>query len=39
MHGLLKMVTNVLPYPMIDVWEYLDPEGRSPYAAWFNRLV
>jgi putative addiction module killer protein len=23
---------------MIDVQEYLDPKGRSPYAAWFNRL-
>ena len=23
---------------MIDVREYLDPKGRSPYAAWFNRL-
>ena len=23
---------------MIDVREYLDPYGRSPYAAWFDRL-
>ena len=23
---------------MIDVREYKDREGRSPYAAWFNRL-
>lgn len=23
---------------MIDVREYLDPEGRSPYGAWFARL-
>ncbi len=23
---------------MIDVQEYLDPQGRSPYASWFNRL-
>ena len=23
---------------MIDVREYNDREGRSPYAAWFNRL-
>jgi len=23
---------------MIDVREYLDPKGRSPYATWFNRL-
>ena len=24
--------------PEIRVLEYLDPEGRSPYAAWFNGL-
>jgi putative addiction module killer protein len=23
---------------MIDVREYLDTEGRSPYAEWFDRL-
>jgi putative addiction module killer protein len=23
---------------MVDVREYNDGEGRSPYAAWFNRL-
>lgn len=23
---------------MIEVWEYLDPDGRSPYAQWFNHL-
>ena len=23
---------------MIDVREYLDPKGRSPYGAWFSRL-
>lgn len=23
---------------MIDVREYNDPDGRSPYAVWFNRL-
>jgi len=23
---------------MIDVREYNDPRGRSPYADWFNRL-
>jgi putative addiction module killer protein len=23
---------------MIDVREYLDPQGRSPYAAWFDSL-
>jgi putative addiction module killer protein len=23
---------------MITIKEYIDPEGRSPYAKWFNRL-
>jgi len=23
---------------MITIREYIDPEGRSPYAKWFNRL-
>jgi putative addiction module killer protein len=23
---------------MIIVREYIDPDGRSPYAKWFNRL-
>ena len=23
---------------MIEIREYIDPEGRSPYARWFNRL-
>ena len=23
---------------MIAIREYIDPEGRSPYARWFNRL-
>ena len=23
---------------MIEIREYLDAEGRSPYARWFNRL-
>jgi putative addiction module killer protein len=23
---------------MIDIREYNDPEGRSPFAAWFERL-
>ncbi len=23
---------------MIDVREYLDPKGHSPYGAWFDRL-
>jgi putative addiction module killer protein len=24
--------------PMVRVLEYLDPQGRSPYAKWFNGL-
>ena len=28
----------MLPYRLIDVREYIDPEGCSPYAAWFDRL-
>src|SRR3954454_17840137 len=35
---LLRIVTHVLPWPMIDVREYLDREGFSSYAAWFNEL-
>ena len=23
---------------MIEIREYIDTEGRSPYARWFNRL-
>lgn len=23
---------------MIEIREYLDPRGRSPYAQWFDRL-
>ena len=23
---------------MVAIREYVDPEGRSPYARWFNRL-
>jgi putative addiction module killer protein len=23
---------------MIKIREYIDPDGRSPYAKWFNRL-
>ena len=23
---------------MIEIREYIDPKGRSPYARWFNRL-
>jgi len=32
------MVPYVLPLSMIEVREYLDAGGRSPYAAWFERL-
>jgi putative addiction module killer protein len=28
----------VLPYPMVEVKEYLDRSGRSPYARWFSAL-
>jgi putative addiction module killer protein len=34
----LTKVTNVLPLDMIDVREYLDRDGRSPYARWFDHL-
>jgi len=33
------MVTNALPFEkMIEIREYIDREGGSPYAKWFNRL-
>jgi putative addiction module killer protein len=32
------MVSYMLPSPMIEVREYLDTGGRSPYAAWFDHL-
>ena len=32
------MVTLALPLPMLDVREYEDREGRSPFAAWFSDL-
>jgi putative addiction module killer protein len=32
------MVTNVVPSAMVDVREYLDIGGRSPYAEWFDSL-
>src|SRR5260370_8996145 len=32
------MVPYVLPLPMVDVREYLDRGGRSPFAAWSDRL-
>jgi putative addiction module killer protein len=34
----LTMVTDMVPFPMVDVREYLDNRGRSPYAEWFNGL-
>jgi putative addiction module killer protein len=32
------MVSYVLPLGMIEVREYLDRSGRSPFAAWSDRL-
>jgi putative addiction module killer protein len=32
------MVTYTLPSDVIEVAEYLDANGRSPYAEWFDRL-
>src|SRR5487761_791228 len=32
------MVPYVLPLAMGEVREYLERGGRSPYAAWFDRL-
>ena len=32
------MVSYVLPLSMIEVREYLDTDGHSPYAAWSDRL-
>lgn len=33
------MVTLALPYmPDVRILEYLDPQARSPFAAWFDRL-
>jgi len=32
------MVPYVLPLTMVEVREYLDPAGRSPFAAWSDRL-
>ena len=28
----------MLPYSTVEMREYLDADGRSPYAAWFERL-
>ncbi len=32
------MVSYVLPFVMIEVREYLDRGGRSPFGAWSDRL-
>ncbi|MGC1186265.1 MAG: type II toxin-antitoxin system RelE/ParE family toxin [Candidatus Acidiferrales bacterium] len=32
------MVSYVLPYPMVEVREYLDRRGHSPFATWSDRL-
>ncbi len=32
------MVSYVLPLDMVEVREYLDRGGRSPFAAWSDRL-
>jgi putative addiction module killer protein len=32
------MVSYVLPSGMVEVREYLDRGGRSPFAAWSDRL-
>src|ERR1700719_3616547 len=32
------MVSYVLPYVMVEVREYLDRGGRSPFAAWSDCL-
>ncbi len=32
------MVPYVLPLAMVEVREYLDPGGHSPFAAWSDRL-
>jgi putative addiction module killer protein len=34
----LTMVPHVLPFVMVEVREYLDRSGRSPFAAWSDRL-
>jgi hypothetical protein len=35
---VLTMVSYVLLSGMVEVREYLDPGGRSPYATWSDRL-
>jgi hypothetical protein len=35
---ILTMVPHVLPFVMVEVREYLDQRGHSPFAAWSDRL-
>src|SRR5258708_36774540 len=35
---VLIMVPYVLPLAMVEVREYLDRSGRSPFAVWSDRL-
>ncbi len=32
------MVTNMVPSAMVEIREYLDRSGGSPYADWFDAL-
>jgi putative addiction module killer protein len=32
------MVTQTLPYGVIEIREYTDALGRSPFGRWFDRL-
>ena len=34
----LILVTYMVPSHMVEVQEYLDPTGRSPFAEWFDGL-
>lgn len=34
----LTMVSHVLPLAMVEVREYLDRDGRSPFAVWSDHL-
>jgi putative addiction module killer protein len=34
----LTMVTDMVPSNPVEVLEYLDAAGRSPFARWFNGL-
>jgi putative addiction module killer protein len=34
----LTKVTFMLPYNSVEIFEYLDPNGRCPYAEWFDDL-